>query len=205
MKKTTSMSQSAVLAGFGFAPDLRVVLVLGGSQGAEAINRHIARNIEWYASREELGLLWQCGEQHLSKYQQYNSRANGIRVTGFIEQMARAYTACSVIVARAGALTISELALAEKPAILVPLPTAAGNHQLYNARSYAAYGGAEVIEESELSWGRLEATLGEILENRELYNRMAAGAGKAATPGATGKIVENIMELAGWSAHVSEV
>lgn len=193
------------LARFGFSPNQRVILVLGGSQGAEAINRHIAGRIEWYSTQKETGLLWQCGSRNLPKYAHYDSVENSVRVLGFIEGIADAYAACSAIVARAGALTISELAIVGKPSILIPLPTAAGNHQLYNARSYAATGAAAVIREHELSEGVLESELTDILQNKQRYETMARSAVKAARPDATRIIVNDIVKLAGWTLHVSEV
>jgi len=205
MRSVELTEQHSAKETFGFHPDQDVVLVLGGSQGAEAVNRHLARAIEWYSTQENIGILWQCGERHLRKYAQYTEGEHGIQVVGFIQNMAEAYSACSLIVARAGALTISELGMVGKPSILIPLPTAAANHQLYNAESYARRGAAVVIQEHELPTGLLEEMVETILTDRPRYEAMAAQARSTALSDATENIVEDIVTLAKRTTHVSKI
>lgn len=189
----------------GMPPDKALILVTGGSQGAEAINTHLAATLSWYAGQNELSLFWQCGEKNIERYSPLAEDESNIRVVGFIENMDSAYTAADIIIGRAGALTISELAIVGKPAILIPLPTAAANHQVHNAQSYANEGAARMVEQHQLSDGLLEDTISEIIHNPSLRERMSKQARENAKPGATRQIVESIYKLAGLEADVSEV
>ncbi|MCF7804972.1 MAG: hypothetical protein K9N46_03495 [Candidatus Marinimicrobia bacterium] len=186
----------------GFPADRSLLFVMGGSQGAEPINRHLAKNIRWYHSRERLSLLWQCGEGNLEPYIDYGTTDGRVQVRGFIYEMGMAYSASDIIVARAGALTLSELAIVGKPAILIPLPTAAANHQYYNAMDFANNGAAEVIEQDELASGVLEQTIQRLLEEDDTRTTMAEKAIAHARPQATEKIVESIYALAGYELDV---
>lgn len=180
----------------GFPVDSRLIFVVGGSQGAEPINSHIAEHFRWYKERKNTSLLWQCGEDNVKHYQHFSTWDGQIQVLGFIYKIPVAYSAADLIVARAGALTIAELAFAEKPAILIPLPTAAANHQYYNAISYAKTGAAIVIEQKELETGILEATIDDLLNNPERLKAMTEAAQTAAKPEATRDIVRSIYWLA---------
>ncbi len=197
--------QASAKQHLGLPPEKALILVTGGSQGAEAINRHLAGNLEWYFSRDDLSLLWQCGEKNIERYAGLADDDPDIQITGFILEMDHAYTAADIIIGRAGALTISELAIVGKPAILIPLPTAAANHQLHNARSYAGDGAAIVVEQDQLDTGALEDAIVRIIESTSLQEEMSSQAQKRAKPEATQKIVESIYRLAGLKADVSKV
>ena len=197
--------QASAKRALGLPPEKAMILVTGGSQGAEAINKHLAATLSWYAGQDELTLFWQCGEKNIERYAPLAGGEPDIRLVGFIQDMDSAYTAADIIIGRAGALTISELAIVGKPAILIPLPTAAANHQVHNAQSYASDGAARMVEQHQLSDGLLEDTISDILDNPALREEMSKQAREKATPEATRQIVESIYRLAGMEADVSEV
>lgn len=180
----------------GFPVESKLIFVVGGSQGAEAINRHLEDNYSWYKNRKNTSLLWQCGENNLKQYQHYSTWDSQIQVLGFIYKIPVAYSAADIIVARAGALTLSELAIVGKPSILIPLPTAAANHQYYNAVSYAKTGAAIVIEQKDLDTGILETTIDDLLNDPDRLREMSECAKKSAKPDATENIVQSIYWLA---------
>jgi len=189
----------------GFDPGRYLLTVIGGSQGAEPINRHLAQTLDWYRDQERLSLLWQCGARNVEKYQSLQTGEAAIRIRGFLENMDEVYAATDLVIARAGALTLSELALAGKPAILIPLPTAAANHQEINATSYAREGAAEVIAQQDLPSGALEEAIDTLFRSPDRLADMAVRAREQARPNATEELVRAIYTLAEESLHVSEV
>ncbi|MFA6127540.1 MAG: undecaprenyldiphospho-muramoylpentapeptide beta-N-acetylglucosaminyltransferase [Bacteroidales bacterium] len=127
-----------------------VILVFGGSQGARTLNLSLFSHLEKLA-HAPVEILWQTGT---SFYNQAKSAvealdANNIRVMEFIYEMDFAYTLSNLVVCRSGAITLSELAITGKPAILVPLPSAAENHQAKNALAFVESGAALMVTDSE--------------------------------------------------------
>jgi len=199
------MEQSRAKLEMGFQQNTFLTTVIGGSQGAEPINRHLVEHFQWYQIKDGLSLLWQCGIRNLDRYIHLQTEDGRIQVTGFISDMHTAYAASDLVIGRAGALTISELAMAGKPAILIPLPTAAANHQYYNAKSYEQHGAAIVVEQNQLAEGRLEETIARLQESPEELSIMASCARGQARPDATRQIINTIYTLAEDVVHVQEV
>lgn len=131
------------------------ILVLGGSQGALSLNNAITTILPKLLLRDSVELVHQCGSSHfselLSQYQLSGIRQNNnrFRLVDFVNNLASLYNWAHLAVARAGAMTLSELALFGVPVILIPLPTSADNHQLINAQYFQKKGGATVIEETK--------------------------------------------------------
>lgn len=149
----------------------RRVLVLGGSQGAKAINDCAVSNL---TALIDAGMsVWhQAGTADVERVRDAYRRNGGekMRVDGFIKDMAAAYAWADIVVCRAGATTIAELACAGLPAIFIPFPAAAHDHQTHNARHLTAVGAAELLPQSKIEQGRgnpallverLEALLGD--------------------------------------------
>ena len=110
------------------------VLVLGGSQGAKALNAWVIDSFKAMQEPERPALWHQVGQRHIEACQQaYHDAKVDVRLDGFIEEMAEAYDWADLVIARSGAMTVSELARFECPAILVPLPSAVDDHQTKNA------------------------------------------------------------------------
>src|SRR6266550_5330876 len=120
---------------FGLAAERRTVLVVGGSQGARALNETLARALGLELLRD-VNLLWGTGAAHESRYAAL-AVPGRVVVRGFFDPIAPAYAAADLVVARAGAMTVAELCAWGKPSVLVPLPTAAADHQTFNARALA--------------------------------------------------------------------
>ena len=121
------------------------------------------------------------------------------RVEAFLFEMDREMTAADIVVARAGATTLSELAAARRPAILVPLPTATDDHQRKNAEVIARAGGAEVIDERELTGDRLAQAILSLAGDSARRLRMATALESFARPDAAERIADRVWALAGVS------
>lgn len=124
-----------------------MVFVVGGSLGARAINKTIAASIKRFAE-EKISIIWQTGATSFDEFKSFSSE--NVKVLSFIENMNEVYAASDLVVARAGATTIAELVYLNKPAVLIPFPFAAENHQLMNAKSMVELGTAVLIEEKEI-------------------------------------------------------
>jgi len=143
------------------------IVVMGGSLGARSINEAVAALV----TRRTLGAGWQVlhvsGERDYA-YMQAEERepavGNRVVLVPYLEDPADAYAAADVVVARAGASTLAELAVTGTPAVLIPYPHAADQHQAHNAELFAAQGAAVVIADAELDGDRLWWTLREVLE-----------------------------------------
>ncbi|MCB9171197.1 MAG: undecaprenyldiphospho-muramoylpentapeptide beta-N-acetylglucosaminyltransferase [Flavobacteriales bacterium] len=163
---------------FGLKEGAPVVLVTGGSLGARGINRGIEAALP---ELKEAGvqLIWQTGSPYL---EQARAAVKGLdwpeaHVHEFIDRMDLAYAVADMVVARAGAITVSELCLVQRPAILVPLPTAAEDHQTKNARALSDNGAAVLVTDAE-AVERLGAVLIDLVRDRErregLVDRIAS-------------------------------
>jgi len=164
--------------------------VLGGSLGARSINSAMERYAEQICA-QGWQILWQTGEQDQSRAPQMPA----IRRVPFIDDMAAAYAACELVISRAGGSTVAELAITQRPAILVPYPHAANQEQHKNAALLAARGGAVVCEDSQLS-DRLWDCLLPLLRDAELRRQMARALGRDGRPDAASAAAQIVLELA---------
>jgi len=143
--------RNAALDKFGLDQNKTTILVLGGSQGAHAVNQAVLKSLDNGSLTSKYQLLWQTGKRD---YKDVAAKA-GDRVTGrslfpFAESMSEVYAAADLAVARAGALTLAELIECRVPSILVPYPFAAGDHQRKNGQEMVDLGMAEMIDEKNL-------------------------------------------------------
>ena len=178
-------------AHFGLDASRPVLLVLGGSLGARRVNQLIEQELSFFAE-QGVQLLWQCGKLYSAEYQQYSSKE--VQVLPFIERMDLAYGAADVIISRAGAGSVSELALVEKPLLLIPSPNVAEDHQTKNALSLVELGGARMLKESALK-ERFQSEIGELLGDELLKEQLKKGLRAYARPKATEQIVDEIVKL----------
>ena len=168
----------------------QVLLVYGGSQGSRAMNLVVA---EWVKRGlpEGLHLIWMTGS---ASYQEFASLDGGrVRVREYLSPIADAYAATDLALVRAGAMTTSELFAWGIPAILVPLPTAAADHQSVNARTLEAAGASVNVPQAELTLNRLDAEVRKLVEHPEAMQRLAAGAAARARPDAAETIAGKIL------------
>ncbi len=132
---------------FGLSIGKKTLLVIGGSLGAASINNAIADSIE-LMKKENIQIIWQAGKIYYEMYKKYESVT--VKVKAFIDDMNIAFSACDLLLARAGATTIAEISVLGIPCILVPSPNVAENHQYYNAKSLSDESAAVLIEDKEL-------------------------------------------------------
>jgi UDP-N-acetylglucosamine--N-acetylmuramyl-(pentapeptide) pyrophosphoryl-undecaprenol N-acetylglucosamine transferase len=145
-----SVNRSRDLEVLGLADGKKTFLVMGGSLGARTLNQCLMEGLE-KLDREDLQVIWQCGKLYYSEAEErvVRSGMKNIRVMPFISKMDCAYSAADVIISRAGAITISELCVVGKPAILVPSPNVAEDHQTRNAEALVTRRAAVMIPDSE--------------------------------------------------------
>jgi UDP-N-acetylglucosamine--N-acetylmuramyl-(pentapeptide) pyrophosphoryl-undecaprenol N-acetylglucosamine transferase len=165
------------------------VLVVGGSQGAAAVNAIASRALIALAGERPLAITHQTGQASLDETSaRYRDAGITADVRPFIQDMAAAYAQADVIVARAGATTVAELAIAGVPAIFVPYPTAADNHQEINAREMTAAGASLMFRQADLTPEILAETLRKLLGDPELRARMGSAMKRLARPDAAGTV-----------------
>lgn len=176
------------------SPRLRL-LVIGGSLGAQVLNERIPQGITLLPEAQRPEVIHQAGEKWLVRLRENYERA-GMAATcvAFITDMAAAYAWADVVICRAGALTIAELAAAGVPAILVPFPFAVDDHQKANAAFLADAGAALCVAQADLSPERIA---GWLLEPRSVWQQMAIKARTLAKPGAASVVADRIEEIAG--------
>jgi UDP-N-acetylglucosamine--N-acetylmuramyl-(pentapeptide) pyrophosphoryl-undecaprenol N-acetylglucosamine transferase len=175
------------------------VLIFGGSQGAHAINLAlVAAAAQLAASGVDLAITHQTGERDLALVRDAYQRAGlDARVEAFLYEMDREMKQADLVVSRAGATTLSELAAAGRPALLVPLPTATDDHQRRNAEAFARAGGAVVLDERSLTGERLATELLKLAGDPGRRQAMSANARALARPDAAARIADRVWALAG--------
>ncbi|PKN52788.1 MAG: undecaprenyldiphospho-muramoylpentapeptide beta-N-acetylglucosaminyltransferase [Deltaproteobacteria bacterium HGW-Deltaproteobacteria-13] len=177
--------------------DYRQLLIFGGSQGAEAINKSVMEMLPQLQSMgNKIHVLHQTGAQQLEAvkkaYEQYGIRAE---VTPFIIDMATAYAAADLIICRAGATSLAEITAAGKAAILIPYPWAANDHQLKNAQALAEEGAAVLIPEKELSGGKLFGVIENLLQDEKKLHQIEDNSLRLSRIDAAAAIVDNCIKL----------
>lgn len=172
---------------------LPVVLVMGGSQGARAMNHVVGQLVE-SERLQDIVLLWSTGPTTWDRYRRYDAPPNR-QVRAFWDPIAHAYAAADVVVARAGAMTTAELCAWGLPSILVPLPSAAADHQTRNAAALAAAGAAVHLPESGLSPETLVEALRDLLESADRMSQMGHSASTRGHPNASQKIASHLLAL----------
>ena len=184
---------SAARSEFGLSQDRRTVLVVGGSQGARALNETVARALE-HGLLGDVNLLWSTGALHESVYAS-RSVSGRIVVRGFFDPISTAYVAADLVVARAGAMTVAELCAWGKPSVLIPLPTAAADHQTFNAQALTTAGASVLLLERELDPGSLAKAVEPLIRDPVRLEALGKSARKRGHPYAARNIMEKVLEL----------
>ena len=174
---------------FGIATDARCVLVTGGSLGARSINEAA---IEAFA-QADFDVLHLAGERDLPDLTEPRP---GYRLEGYVEDFGQAVLACDLAVARAGG-SVFELAAQGCPAVLIPYPHAAGDHQRGNAEWMRRAGAAVVIEDGDLTPGLLAEAVAAILDDPDLLATMSASSARLALPDAAAAVAAEVLTVAG--------
>ena len=173
------------------------LLVLGGSLGAEPLNKLLPAALGKLPADVRPQVFHQAGKQHAEiTAERYRDAAVEAEVAPFIKDMARAYGWADLVICRAGALTVSELAAAGLPSMLVPLPHAIDDHQSRNAEYLAKEGAAVLLPQHATDAAKLAAQLTEVLMHLEKLTAMGATARRLAKPDATRTVVDICQEVA---------
>ena len=190
-----SGTREEAAAYFQLDPTKPVCLLVGGSQGALGINKGISAQLATFKD-SDLQLIWQTGKTYITQAQE-EVKALGlesqVKPTVFIDRMDLAYGLADMVISRAGAMSISELALVQKPVIFVPLPTAAEDHQTKNAQQLVNADAALMVRNAETEKELIPA-LFKLKDDPELQAKMSANIGKFARPNAADDIVDQIIK-----------
>ncbi len=199
-----SLDRAECRAAFGLRPEGQVALVVGGSQGARPVNEALASALERVASGEAppppagLQILWATGPAHLDAVRSRLAKLpapDWVSVTGYIDEMPRALAATDFAVSRAGAMATAELLAWGIPAILVPLPTAAADHQRLNAEALAEAGAAVNLPQAELTADRIWSDIRLLAGDAARRDAMATRALERGRPDAARQIAGKLIEL----------
>lgn len=189
---------------FNWKSEALNVIVVGGSQGAQSINQAVTGLYPYFAQRPELNLLHLTGkggyEEHCRMLQSRGinvANYGNITIKPYLEEMEYALAAADIVIGRAGASFLAEIMAKGVPAILIPYPYAAENHQEHNARTLAKNGAARVILETDLNRAGLLQSLDKLLTDCTVRKKMAEASLRQGRPQALEAIVNNIRELAG--------
>jgi UDP-N-acetylglucosamine--N-acetylmuramyl-(pentapeptide) pyrophosphoryl-undecaprenol N-acetylglucosamine transferase len=174
LKKSTS-TKNEIYKEFGLKSGLKTILVFGGSQGALNINRAIKQILVSNSIKKDTQILWQVGERNFAEYDDFikESKKENVIIRAFIDEMDKAYAIADLVICRAGAITISELMATGSPAILVPLPSAAGNHQFKNACGLEQRKAAIMVEDDKNLSDNLTETVDRLISKKELRDQLA--------------------------------
>lgn len=185
---------------FSLTESRKTIFVVGGSQGAQNINNKILSVLPELLKKYQV--IHQTGERN---FEEVNQKAGVLGIKGgrdnyypiafYGDEIKDILAVADIVISRAGANTISEIAAAGKPAIIIPLPTAANNHQRMNAYSLARQGGCIVLEESNLGPNMLLSRIKEISENEELRSKLISNIKLFYHPDAADKIAQGVLEM----------
>ncbi len=180
---------------FDFSPEKKTVLVVGGSLGARTLNETMAAHLDDFR-KADLQLLWQTGEQFYLNMDSslLAQQDDHVRILPFIRNMNDAYSMADIIISRAGALAISELAIVGVPSILVPFPFAAEDHQTYNAKALSTQDAAILVPDAQAR-AELMPTLMQLANDPERCEKMGNNLRKFAQPDAINLIYNEIEKI----------
>ena len=180
---------------FGLDPDKKTLFIVGGSLGALAVNKGIAKSL-YKLIDEGFQVLWQTGEYYykdaVKAAKVYTDK--GVKVTTFIEKMDYAYALADLIISRAGAIAISEIANVAKPTIFVPLPTAAEDHQSKNAMALVEKDAALMVDNKDVM-EELAPTVIKLFNDKKKQEELKTNLKKLAISDAAEKITDEILKL----------
>jgi len=183
-------------AHFGLDPQRPILLVFGGSLGARSVNQAMAANAALLKEHAEVQVLWQYGQLYEEQFSRCETALlPNVRAQPFIDRMDLAYAMADVIICRSGALTISELCFAGKPAIFIPSPNVAENHQMKNAMALVEAKAAWIIRDEDAREQIIAKALA-LLQDETERKQLSEHIRKLAMPDAAARIAEEVLKLA---------
>jgi UDP-N-acetylglucosamine--N-acetylmuramyl-(pentapeptide) pyrophosphoryl-undecaprenol N-acetylglucosamine transferase len=155
---------------FGLDPKKKTVAILGGSLGAKTLNVAMEENAELIGNQSDIQILWQCGRLYEGDFKD-GKAANlpNVQMRPFVDRMDLAYAVADVVIARAGALTISELCLSGNPSVLVPSPNVAEDHQTKNAMALVEKKAAILVKDADAHKTMLQTAFSILTNGKQAY------------------------------------
>ncbi len=200
-KDYTKEEKTKIINEIGLNTNKPIVLVFGGSQGAKRLNDTLLDIIK-NKLNNNYQVIWATGpkqydiiKEELEKLNININNVKDMKIMPYIYNMEEIMNVVDVIVARSGAMTITEISNLGKPSILVPLPNVSHNHQLYNAKVLEKVGAARIILDDEITGEKLNSNIEEIVLDKENVKKMGQNALKVSTIDAEEKIFEEIKKL----------
>ena len=192
---SSQADKSAAAVHFGLDPAKPTVFVFGGSLGALSINEAMEANAGLLAEHPEIQVLWQVGKLYQERFGAGQTAAlPNVQVRPFIDRMDLAYSLADLVVCRAGALTIAELQLLGKPAILIPSPNVAEDHQTKNARALVEKDAAVMLPNKDAAESIIRKSL-DLLNDPEKRALLSGNMLKMAKPDAAEEIARMVVGL----------
>lgn len=192
-----SISREEAVRSFHLDPDKKTVLILGGSLGARTINQCVIENLD-IIKKSGVQFIWQTGKIYINDAIAAIANAGDVtmlHVTDFISNMAAAYSAADLVISRAGAGSISEFCLLEKPVILVPSPNVAEDHQTKNALALVNKNAALYVKDAKAKEDLIEKAI-QTVGNPELLNNLSINISKLAFTDSADIIAKEVIKLA---------
>lgn len=192
-------SRESARADLGIGADRKVILSLGGSLGARTLNRMFGENTSTLAAHPEVHFIWQYGALYEEEYQNCETAGlPNVHAVKFIEDMGKMYVAADLVVARAGALTLTELAALGKASLLIPSPNVAGDHQTKNAMKLVERKAAILLRD-EVAVQQGISTIVELVHQTEELEKLEENIRPFYRPDAAQNIAREIIKLSGRS------
>ncbi len=193
--------KTRILKEIGLNQAKPIIMISGGSQGAQKINDSIVEIIK-NKKNKNYQIIWATGPKQFDKIKRDLDKNNinieqidGIKIVPYIYNMEEVMNVADVIIGRAGAMTVTEISNLGKPSILIPLPNVSHNHQLYNAKVLEQIGAANIILNAELTGEKLNRAIEKIILNKERMKQMGENAIKISNNQAEEKIYQEIKKL----------
>jgi UDP-N-acetylglucosamine--N-acetylmuramyl-(pentapeptide) pyrophosphoryl-undecaprenol N-acetylglucosamine transferase len=187
-------SHEEALLKLNLDPSKKTTLIIGGSLGARGVNNAVEASLHELLADDQFQVIWQCGKIYKSELEKKYGSKQGILLVDFIQDMPLFYSAADVIISRAGAMSVSELAIVGKPVIFMPSPNVAEDHQTKNAKALCDLEAARMISDKqalrELGWVAVALLLNEKVASELKENIIAF-----ARPNATEEIVDTLIEV----------
>ena len=194
-------TKAEALQAFGFNTNKKTILVLGGSLGARTINQTLMNAIETIKTNPDIQIIWQTGQIYIDEIRKKleeitNSQGPipNLFVTDFIKEMDKAYTAADLVISRAGAGSISEFCLLEKPVILVPSPNVAEDHQTKNALALSTKNAAIYVKDAEAQERLIPVAVETVKDDAKLVS-LQQNIAKLALPDSAKVIAQEVLKI----------
>ena len=187
----STITKAAGINYFGLDPEKKTILTVGGSLGAKSINEAIDKHIDEF-EKNNLQLIWQTGKPYAEKAKQSAGGKPNIWVNDFITQMEYAYAAADLVISRSGAMAIAEISVVKKPAVFVPFPFAAEDHQKANAQILVNKNAGIMVKDNE-ALDKLVSTIINLSKNQQHQNELITNISKLGKTNADELIAKEIL------------